>query len=113
MSGDGGFESVWSDLQGMSFSQGYVEAAGINTRYLHSGSPDKPGLIFLHGTGGHAEAYTRNLGPHGEHFNTYFGLLEALQSLFGRPVDLVMTRAIKNPYFLKSVNQTRTVLYAA
>ena len=49
----------------------------------------------------------------GEHFNAYFGLLEALQSLFGRPVDLVMTRAIKNPYFLKSVNQTRTVLYAA
>ncbi len=49
----------------------------------------------------------------GEHFDAYFGLLEALQSLFGRPVDLVMTRAIKNPYFLKSVNQTRTVLYAA
>jgi len=68
---DGGFGSVWSDLQGVSVSQGYVEAAGISTRYLHSGSPDTPGLIFLHGTGGHAEAYTRNLGPHGEHFNTY------------------------------------------
>ena len=69
--GNGGFESVWSDLQGVSFSQGYVEAAGIRPRYLHSGSSDQPGLIFLHGTGGHAEAYTRNLGPHGEHFNTY------------------------------------------
>jgi 2-hydroxy-6-oxonona-2,4-dienedioate hydrolase len=69
--GTGGFASIWSDLQGVSFSQGYVEAAGIRTRYLHSGSSDQPGLIFLHGTGGHAEAYTRNLGPHGEHFNTY------------------------------------------
>ena len=69
--GTGGFASIWSDLQGVSFSQGYVEAAGICTRYLHSGSSDQPGLIFLHGTGGHAEAYTRNLGPHGEHFNTY------------------------------------------
>ena len=49
----------------------------------------------------------------GEHFDTYFGLLESLQDLFERSVDLVMTRAIKNPYFLKSVNQTRTVLYAA
>ena len=49
----------------------------------------------------------------GEHFDTYFGLLEELQILFERPVDLVMTRAIKNQYFLKSVNQSRTVLYAA
>lgn len=71
MSGNGGFESIWSDLQGVSFSQGYVQAGGLDTRYLNAGSPDKPGLIFLHGTGGHAEAYVRNLGPHGEHFNTY------------------------------------------
>ena len=49
----------------------------------------------------------------GEHFDAYFGLLEALGDLFQRPVDLVMTRAIKNPYFLKAVNQTRVVFYAA
>ncbi|MCH7719992.1 MAG: nucleotidyltransferase domain-containing protein [Planctomycetes bacterium] len=49
----------------------------------------------------------------GEHFDTYFGLLLALEDLFDRHVDLVMTRAIRNPYFLESVNQTRTVLYAA
>ncbi len=68
---NGGYRSIWSDLQGVSFSQGYVDAAGVNTRYLHTGAPDQPGLIFLHGTGGHAEAYTRNLGAHGAHFNTY------------------------------------------
>ena len=49
----------------------------------------------------------------GQHFDTYFGLLEALETLFQRPVDLVMTRAIKNPYFLRAVHRTRTVLYAA
>ena len=65
------FNSVWSDLQGIAFDQGYVDANGIRTRYLHAGQSDKPGLIFLHGTGGHAEAYTRNLAAHARHFNTY------------------------------------------
>lgn len=49
----------------------------------------------------------------GEHADMYFGLLEALGGLFERPVDLVMTTAIRNPYFLELVNQGRTVLYAA
>ena len=43
----------------------------------------------------------------------YFGLLEALGRLFGRPVDLVVASAIKNPYFLQSVEQTRTTIYEA
>ena len=30
-----------------------------------------PALIFLHGTGGHAEAYVRNLAAHAAHFDTY------------------------------------------
>ena len=49
----------------------------------------------------------------GEYFDTYFGLLEELQDLFERHIDLVMTRAIKNKYFLQSVNKSRAVLYAA
>lgn len=43
----------------------------------------------------------------------YFGLLEALEALFGRPVDLVVASAIKNPYFRESVEKTRVLLYAA
>lgn len=66
-----GFESIWADLQGTAFSQGYVDAAGIRTRYLHAGDRSKPSLVFLHGTGGHAEAYVRNLAAHGEHFSTW------------------------------------------
>ena len=49
----------------------------------------------------------------GQYADTYFGLLESLESLFGKPVDLVMSTAIKNPYFLESVNLSRRVLYAA
>ncbi|MBX3529431.1 MAG: alpha/beta fold hydrolase [Rhizobiaceae bacterium] len=63
-------QSIWTDLTGVAFSQGYLDAGGIKTRYLMSGSPDKPLLILIHGTGGHAEAYVRNLASHGEHFWT-------------------------------------------
>jgi predicted nucleotidyltransferase len=49
----------------------------------------------------------------GEYADAYFGLLEALEELFERHVDLVMPGAIKNPYFLESVNKNRKVLYAA
>jgi predicted nucleotidyltransferase len=49
----------------------------------------------------------------GEHADNYFGLLEELESLFGRPIDLVMERAIKNQYFLEGIARSRTVLYAA
>jgi len=49
----------------------------------------------------------------GERANAYFGLLEDLETLLGRNVDLVMTRAIRNRYFLESIEPTRTVLYAA
>jgi hypothetical protein len=49
----------------------------------------------------------------GEYADTYFGLLEALETLFNRHVDLVMVRAVKNPYFLEAINKSRKVLYAA
>ena len=45
--------------------------------------------------------------------DAYFGLLEALESLFGHPVDLVVDSAIKNPFFRQRVEETRTPLYAA
>jgi predicted nucleotidyltransferase len=49
----------------------------------------------------------------GENAKTYFGFLFALQNLFGREVDLVMPEAIRNRYFLESINREREVLYAA
>lgn len=49
----------------------------------------------------------------GEHANRYFGLLEGLEALFGRPIDLVELSAIRNPYFMESIEASRTPLYAA
>jgi len=43
----------------------------------------------------------------------YFGLLEALKQLFGREVDLVTVRSLRNPYFIQSVNATREAVYAS
>ena len=63
--------SFWIDLRAGAFEQGYLNAGGYRTRYLHAGSKGLPPLILLHGTGGHAECYTRNLIQHGTHFDTY------------------------------------------
>ena len=43
----------------------------------------------------------------------FFGLLDDLNALFGRPVDLVDDSSIRNPYFQESVERTRTALFAA
>ena len=48
----------------------------------------------------------------GQHARAYFDMLEALQDLFKRHIDLVEIKAVKNPYFLKSINETRRELYA-
>ncbi len=51
--------------------------------------------------------------PSGKYADAYFGLHEDLKSLFGHPVDLVIDSAIKNPFFRKHIDETRTLLYAA
>jgi 2-hydroxy-6-oxonona-2,4-dienedioate hydrolase len=64
-------QTFWIDLRAGAFAQGYLTAAGYRTRYLHTGKNGLPPLILLHGVGGHAECYSRNLIQHGEHFDTY------------------------------------------
>lgn len=45
--------------------------------------------------------------------NSDFGLPDALTALFDKPVDLVAISAVKNPFFLRGIEPTRTLLYAA
>jgi len=71
---------------------------------LHRDDPEKSDLDFL---------VDFEPLPTGEYADAYFGLLEGLEKLFGRPVDLVVESAIKNPYFRESVNRTKTLVYAA
>lgn len=65
------YESVWTHLQGVEFEQGYADAGGVRTRFLHTGSPKNPGLILVHGFGSHCDVWIKNLEAHGKHFNTY------------------------------------------
>jgi predicted nucleotidyltransferase len=51
--------------------------------------------------------------PEGGYADAYFGLQEALRVLFRKSVDLVVTSAIRNPYFRQSVEASRIPLYAA
>jgi predicted nucleotidyltransferase len=43
----------------------------------------------------------------------YFGLIEDLELLLQRNVDMVSIQDARNPYFLQVANQHRTTLYAA
>lgn len=45
--------------------------------------------------------------------NQYFGLAGDLKTLLGRPVDLVEIGAIRNPFILAGINQTREVIYGS
>jgi predicted nucleotidyltransferase len=51
-----------------------------------------------------------NFGPW---LGRYFDLKERLADLFGRRVDLVMAKEFRNPFFARSVEESRRLLYAA
>jgi predicted nucleotidyltransferase len=52
-------------------------------------------------------------GINQQRFDNFFELLRSLERLFGRRVDLVESGGLRNPYFIKHVNQTRRPIYAA
>ncbi len=56
--------TAWLDLTGIPFCVDWVDAAGIPTRRLVAG--EGPDVVFLHGTSGHLEAFTRNFSAHVE-----------------------------------------------
>ena len=58
--------SIWNELRGVDFRQTFRNADGIRTRVIEAGSGYP--LFLLHGTGGHAEAYSRNIAAHAQHF---------------------------------------------
>lgn len=43
--------------------------------------------------------------------DAYFGLLEGLETLFGRSIDLVTEPALSNPYFRQQVLAERQTLF--
>ncbi|MGD0558826.1 MAG: alpha/beta fold hydrolase, partial [Streptosporangiaceae bacterium] len=51
--------TLWTELEGLDYSIRQVAAGAWSTRVLECGAG--PPLILMHGTGGHLEAFTRNL----------------------------------------------------
>jgi predicted nucleotidyltransferase len=46
-------------------------------------------------------------------FDAYFGLKEALESVLGARVDLVMPSGLRNPYVRASIEQHRQPIYGS
>ena len=46
-----------------------------------------------------------------EYTENYFGLAHELERLFGRRVDLVTERSVRNPYFRQVLEATRQLVY--
>ncbi len=47
-----------------------------------------------------------------EYANNYFDLHYKFEELFNRRIDLVTTNSLSNPYFIKSIDRTKTLIYA-
>lgn len=54
--------------------------------------------------------FEENLDPiaYGEN---YFKVVAEVEKILGRTVDLVTARTLRNPYFIKVLNQTKTLIY--
>ncbi len=47
----------------------------------------------------------------GDYADNYFTLAENLESAFNRPVDLITEKSLSNPYFIKSLQETKQKIY--
>lgn len=59
--------SIWNELGALPHSVRYVDVDGWRTRVLEAGQGDRT-LMLLPGTGGHLEAYARNIALFAQHF---------------------------------------------
>lgn len=57
--------TMWTEMAGVAFEQKFYDVKGIRTRVIEAGQGEP--FIFLHGTGGHAETFQRNLAAHAKH----------------------------------------------
>ena len=46
-----------------------------------------------------------------DYADNYFDLKFSLENLLKRPIDLLEQKAIKNPYFLDTINQRKQLIY--
>lgn len=58
--------SIWGELADTDHELRHITVNGVRTRVLRAGSG--PDLVLLHGTGGHLEAYARDIAGLGQDF---------------------------------------------
>lgn len=46
-----------------------------------------------------------------DYVRNYFDFQEALENLFGRKVDLIEEKGLRNKYFIANVNRTKQLIY--
>lgn len=51
--------------------------------------------------------------PVDQYADNYFELHYKLEELFKREIDLVTVNSLSNPYFIKEIEQTKRLIYAA
>jgi 2-hydroxy-6-oxonona-2,4-dienedioate hydrolase len=80
--------TLWTDLAGIDYQVRYVQVGPWRTRVVERGSG--PALILLHGTGGHLEAFARNLRALGDRFRVVVYDLpgHGWTSLTGRDLEI-------------------------
>lgn len=62
---------LWPEIASGTVRLGYVDAGPVRTRYVEAGdTAAREAVLFIPGTGGHLEAFTRNLLPHAKHWRT-------------------------------------------
>jgi hypothetical protein len=52
-----------------------------------------------------------NAMDYGDYADSYFALADKFEELFKRPVDLITDKSLSNPYFIDSLNRTKTLIY--
>lgn len=48
-----------------------------------------------------------------EYADVFFDFVFELENLLGRNVDLITEKTLSNPYFIRSIEQTKQLIYAA
>jgi predicted nucleotidyltransferase len=46
-----------------------------------------------------------------DYADNYFNLLFSFEDLFNKKIDLITEKSLKNPYFIKEVNETKQLVY--
>jgi 2-hydroxy-6-oxonona-2,4-dienedioate hydrolase len=54
--------TIWTELQRLEFANRFYQVDDWNLRVIESGASAET-ILLLHGTGGHAEAFVKNIGP--------------------------------------------------